>query len=129
MKYPVIIHKDKDSAYGLTMPDFPSCFSAGDSVDEVLGHVQEIVELYYDGESDLPVPSPSSLESVVEAEVARGGIVLQTEVDLSFLGGKTVAVNITMPEYARRQIDKAAAAKGMNRSAYLTEAGLLHAHQ
>lgn len=58
MKYPVIIHKDPGSAYGLTLPDFPSCFSAADSVDEALEQVREIVELYFDGEFDLPVPPP-----------------------------------------------------------------------
>ena len=28
--YPVIIHKDRKSAFGVTVPDLPGCFSAGD---------------------------------------------------------------------------------------------------
>ena len=28
MLYPVYVHKDQDSAYGLTFPDFEGCFSA-----------------------------------------------------------------------------------------------------
>jgi hypothetical protein len=28
MLYPVYVHKDPDSAYGVTFPDFPGCFSA-----------------------------------------------------------------------------------------------------
>lgn len=31
MRYLVVIHKDKDSDYGVTVPDLPGCFSAGDS--------------------------------------------------------------------------------------------------
>lgn len=31
MKYPIAIHKDKNSCYGVTIPDLPGCFSAGDT--------------------------------------------------------------------------------------------------
>ncbi|MCP4151812.1 MAG: hypothetical protein GY757_28975, partial [bacterium] len=27
MNYPVVIHKDKESDYGVTVPDLPGCFS------------------------------------------------------------------------------------------------------
>jgi hypothetical protein len=29
MNYPVVIHKDKDSDYGVTVPDLSGCFTAG----------------------------------------------------------------------------------------------------
>ncbi|MGA0846442.1 MAG: type II toxin-antitoxin system HicB family antitoxin [Luteolibacter sp.] len=32
MRYP-FIHKDRDSDYGVTVPDLPGCFSAGDTAD------------------------------------------------------------------------------------------------
>lgn len=32
--YPIIIHNDKDSDYGVTVPDLPGCFSAGTTPDE-----------------------------------------------------------------------------------------------
>ena len=32
MLYPVYVHKDPDSAYGVTFPDFPGCFSAADEL-------------------------------------------------------------------------------------------------
>lgn len=28
MQYPIFIHKDKDSDYGVIVPDLPGCFSA-----------------------------------------------------------------------------------------------------
>ena len=34
MKYPVVLHKDEDSDYGVTVPDVPGCFSAGETIDE-----------------------------------------------------------------------------------------------
>ena len=32
MKFPVVLHKDADSEYGVTVPDVPGCFSAGAAV-------------------------------------------------------------------------------------------------
>lgn len=61
MKYPVAIHKEKDSSFGVTVPDLPGCFSAGDSVEEALANTKEAIQdhvqiLIEDG---LPVPVPS----------------------------------------------------------------------
>ena len=36
MRYPVVIHKDPESDYGVTVPDLPGCFSAGETLDEAL---------------------------------------------------------------------------------------------
>ena len=36
MIYPIVLHKDKDSDYGATVPDLPGCFSAGATLDEAL---------------------------------------------------------------------------------------------
>ena len=41
MNYPVVIHKDKKSDYGLTVPDLPGCFSAGKTFDEALENSKE----------------------------------------------------------------------------------------
>ena len=29
MRYPIVIHKDEGSSYGVTVPDLPGCFSGG----------------------------------------------------------------------------------------------------
>ena len=64
MRYPVVIHKDPESDYGVTVPDLPGCFSAGETLDEALQEVVEAIEchlegLLLDGES---VPTPQSVE-------------------------------------------------------------------
>ncbi|MCF6270740.1 MAG: type II toxin-antitoxin system HicB family antitoxin [Melioribacteraceae bacterium] len=33
MKFPIIIHKDPESDYGVTVPDLPGCYSAGSTLD------------------------------------------------------------------------------------------------
>ena len=49
MNYPVVLHKDRDSDYGVTVPDLPGCFSAGKSVDEALAMAREAIELHLEG--------------------------------------------------------------------------------
>ena len=36
MRFPIVIHKDAGSAYGVTVPDLPGCFSAGDTLEEAI---------------------------------------------------------------------------------------------
>lgn len=43
MKYPVAIHKDQDSCFGVSVPDVPGCFSAGETIDEALSNTQEAI--------------------------------------------------------------------------------------
>ncbi len=72
MHYIAIIHKGEGTAYGVTLPDFPGCFSAADTLDDVPRNVQEAVELWAEGEEVAP-PVPSSFEEVARSEAARGG--------------------------------------------------------
>jgi len=34
--YIALIHKDQDSDFGVSFPDFPGCYSAGSTLDEAL---------------------------------------------------------------------------------------------
>lgn len=49
MKYPVVIHKEQSSDYGVTVPDVPGCFSAGETMTEALENVREALELHFEG--------------------------------------------------------------------------------
>lgn len=46
MNYCVVIHKDPDTDYGVTVPDLPGCFAAGETVHEALSHAVEAIEVY-----------------------------------------------------------------------------------
>jgi predicted RNase H-like HicB family nuclease len=64
MHYPIAIHKDPDSDYGVTVPDLPGCFSAGSTVDEAMLMAREAIELYLDTliEEGREIPLPSEVE-------------------------------------------------------------------
>lgn len=121
MKYIAIIHKDGDSAYGVTLPDFPGCFSGADTLEAVPAAVQEAVELWAEGEKIDP-PTPSTFDDVAKLEAAKDGMLMLVDVSFDFLDQKAVPVNITMPVYMRDRIDSAAKRSGLNRSQFLQRA-------
>ncbi len=64
MEYPIVIHKDTDSDYGVTVPDLPGCFTAGATMDEALAMANEAIELHLAGlrEEGLPAPPTGRIE-------------------------------------------------------------------
>jgi predicted RNase H-like HicB family nuclease len=126
MRYPVVIHKDDDSEYGVTIPDLPGCFSAGSTIDEALFEVVEAIEchiegLLLDGE---PVPLPKSIENhQADPDFAEGVWALVT-VDISKLSGKSKRVNITLPERVLALMDEYAARHGETRSGLIAQAAI-----
>ena len=116
--YPVVIHKDKKSAFGVTIPDLPGCFSAGATLDEALRNVQEAVEVHLRGE-DI-APEPSVLDRWKADPDYRDAYALAlAPVDLSFMNDATVRVNITARKSELAIVDRAAKRAHMDRSAYL----------
>lgn len=61
MTFLVAIHKNPDSAYGVSVPDLPGCASAGDTADEALRMAKEAIELHLEGMLDdgLDLPEPT----------------------------------------------------------------------
>ena len=116
--YPVVIYKDKKSAFGVTIPDLPGCFSAGATLDEALRNVQEAVEVHLHGEDIAPEPTElDGWKSKFDFRDAYA--VTLAPVDLSFMNDVTVRVNITVRKSELAIVDRAAKRAHMDRSAYL----------
>lgn len=75
LHYPVVLHKDRTSDFGVTVPDLPGCFSAGSSVDEALALAKEAIELHLEGLIDdgLPIPEPSGVDKHAADRDFAGG--------------------------------------------------------
>lgn len=87
MLYPVYLHPgDETHAHGITIPDFPGCFSAADSWEDLPRMIQEAAEVYFDGE-DLEVPAPTPLERLVKNPAFEGGVWMLAEIDISKISG------------------------------------------
>jgi predicted RNase H-like HicB family nuclease len=67
MNYIAVIHKDADSDFGVSFPDFPGCITAGRTIEEakamaleaLRGHIEEMQAA---GET---IPSASSFDQVM----------------------------------------------------------------
>lgn len=123
MMYPVILFHEDGSDYDIIIPDFPGCYSAADTQEEIQSMVQEAIETHMDGEEWEP-PIPSNVANVAASEAAEEGFVMMVDVDLSFLEKKTERVNITVPSYLLRRIDRMARGVGKNRSQFLVDCAL-----
>ena len=73
----IIIHKDPESDFGVTVPDLPGCFAAGDTMEELLKRNND----------------NSAIWGVVS-------------IDLNKLSDRTKRVNITIPEKLQQLIGR-----------------------
>ena len=62
-----IVHKDEGSAYGITFPDAPGCFSATDELDDIFAMAREALELWAEGELEdgRLLSEPRSLSAIM----------------------------------------------------------------
>lgn len=119
--YHGVVHKDDDSAYGVYFPDLPECFSAADTLDEIVSEASDAVSLYFD-DRDVSIVA-SSLEAIRNAaqeDLATGAFLIL----VPFIpnANKPTRVNISLDAGILTAIDIAASHRKLTRSAFLAEA-------
>jgi predicted RNase H-like HicB family nuclease len=124
MRFPVVLHTDDGIRYGVTVPDLPGCFSAGDTFDSALDSAVEAIELHLEGMSEdgeaLPVPRPVS-EHRTNPDF-DGGVWAAVWVDDSRFDGRAERINITVPKNLLARIDEYARTHGATRSGFMADA-------
>lgn len=117
-----LIHKDPDSDYGVSFPDFPGVITAGTDLDDARRMAQEALEFHVEGmiEDGDAIPEPSSLEAVMADPDNRDGVAVL--IPLKTTARKAVRLNITLPEDVLTAIDAYAEAHGLTRSGFLAQA-------
>jgi predicted RNase H-like HicB family nuclease len=124
MKFPIVIHKDTESDFSVTVPDLPGCFSAGSTIEEVMEMSREAIECHLEGIliDNEPIPTVSPIEQHQQNEDFKDGIWAIIEVDLSQLSIPSKSVNIEIPEILLNTVDNYAKKHGESRSGLLTQA-------
>lgn len=127
MEIAVVIHKDENSAYGVTVPDIPGCFSWGDTVEDAIKNTREAVEAHtltmleegmaFDIE-------PSKIEDLQANADYANGIWALVEIDFAQIDPKPERINVSIPRFALSRIDKFAESRHESRSGFLTRAAL-----
>ena len=122
MEYPIALHKDPDSSFGVTVPDLPGCFSYGDTVQEamamareaILGHIEVMLE------EGMDIPRPSTIEEhMATGEYDDAYAWALVSVDLSQVPGRSKRINISMQERVLDVFDAVARQEGETRSGLL----------
>ena len=126
MRYIAFIHKEEDSVFGVSFPDFLGCISAGDSLDEALSNAAEALQGHVqmmEADGDV-VPTPRSLDSIVKdrsLDDERENAIISV-VPLIRDRGSTTRINVSLDLGLLEAIDDAARARKQTRSAFLASA-------
>jgi predicted RNase H-like HicB family nuclease len=120
--YIALIHKEADSDYGVSFPDFPGAITAGNTLDEARQMAAEALAFHIEGmvADNEAVPEPSSLEAIMSDPENRDGVAIL--VGVGPLNAKAVRINITMQEDILREVDAYSEANGLTRSGFLAKA-------
>lgn len=126
MRYVSFIHKDHDSDYGISFPDFPGCVSVGDTIDDAIRCGCEALAFHVEGLLDdgEPIPVPRPIEAIkADPELAdwrRGADIVL--IPLLRDRGSSRRVNISLDRGLLEAIDDEAKRRQMTRSAFLASA-------
>jgi predicted RNase H-like HicB family nuclease len=122
LHYVALIHKDADSDYGVSFPDFPGLATAGRTLDEARAMAEEALIFHIEGliEDGEMIPEPSAIDIVMDDPAARDGVV--TLISMKPMAKRAVRVNVTLPEDILAEIDRYAERRGLTRSGFLARA-------
>ena len=123
MEYIAYLHKDRESDFGVSFPDFPGCVTAGKTLDEARRIAVEALGLHIQGmmEDGEAIPEASTLDALAKDPAMKGAVAFLVNVDVAEKAGR---FNIAARKSQMEEIDRRARKRGMTRSAYIVAAAL-----
>jgi predicted RNase H-like HicB family nuclease len=120
MDYIAYLHKDGDSDFGVSFPDFPGCVTAGKTLEEARRMAAEALSLHIAGmiEDGEEIPNPSTIDDIADDPAIKRAVAFLVPAHTE----RTVRINITARESQIEKIDRLARAAGLSRSAYVVQA-------
>ena len=122
MFYFAVVHKDEDSAFGISFPEIPGCFSAADREEDIIPNAIEALSLFFEDEEAILPRSIGEVRKLAAEDLAGGAYLVQ----IPYLQrtGRTGRYNVSLDTGVVRMIDSAAKNRKMTRSAFLEDAAL-----
>ncbi len=108
MDYIACLHKNRDSDFGVSFPDFPGCITAGKTLDEAHRMASEALALHIAGmveDGDI-IPTPSALDDLVDDPARKDAVAFLVHVEPHT--DRTVRINITAREKQLERINQLA---------------------
>jgi predicted RNase H-like HicB family nuclease len=120
MDYIAYLHKDRNSDFGVSFPDFPGCITAGKTLEEARRKAAEALSFHVAGMlvDNEKIPEPSTIDDVAEDPALKDAVAFLVTASLE----RTVRVNVTARESQLKRIDRLARSAGLTRSAYMVQA-------
>ena len=110
MRYPVILHTDDNTQFGVTVPDFPGCFSHGYSIENAIVKARQAILFHAEGlvSGKQTIPLPAEFVDLSDFHGDAGtALIAYADVDIESLLGPTRRINITIKEASRQSVGKA----------------------
>lgn len=118
--YLALVHKDPDSAYGISFPDLPGCFSAADDYADIVPNAAEALELWFEDMSEIEPRGIDDIRKDVASELRDGAFLIA--VPYIRRTTRQRRVNISVDTGTLDAIDQAAEALKLTRSAFIAMA-------
>ncbi|VVE55146.1 HicB family protein [Pandoraea communis] len=127
MEFPIAIHKDDGSVYGVTVPDIPGCYSYGETIDEAVRNAKEAITSHIETliEQGNEVSfACSAIEDLAVKEEFAGAIWALADVDITKLDSKPERINVSLPRFVLSKIDAYVDKRHETRSGFLARVAL-----
>ncbi|VVD93240.1 MULTISPECIES: type II toxin-antitoxin system HicB family antitoxin [Pandoraea] len=127
MEFPIAIHKDEGSTYGVTVPDVPGCFSWGDTIDEAIRNAKEAISGHIEtliAQGEEVSLTCSAIEDLAKQEAFADAIWAFADVDISKLDSKPERINVSFPRFVLHKIDAYVAKRHETRSGFLARVAM-----
>lgn len=123
MHYPIAIEPGTSStAWGVTVPDLPGCFSAGDTMEEAMINAESAIEAWIEATLDAGdgIPAPSEIDPLrtMHPEL-EGWLWALVKVNPAALDDVLERVNISLPRRVLHRLDARARSVGETRSGFI----------
>jgi predicted RNase H-like HicB family nuclease len=126
MRYTAFVHKDPDSAYGVSFPELPGCIAVGSTIEEAISNATDALAFHVRGmiaDGDIvPVARmPDSIMADPEfAEDRKDAIIASIPLVRDL--GSTTRINVSLDLGLLDAIDAAARERKQTRSAFIASA-------
>ena len=116
-----LVHVEPGSAWGVTFPDLPGCFSAADDEADIVAEAQTALALYA-SDRDAPLPISRSVAEIVaevKADLKAGAFLIAVPlVEVT----RKKRVNVMLDPETLAAADRCARIAGISRSEFLSDA-------
>jgi predicted RNase H-like HicB family nuclease len=116
-----LVHKDANSDYGVSFPDFPGAVTAARTIEEAVEMAAEALALHVEGmlAEGETIPAPSGFDKVGAEPEYGDGLPVLVPLRTDALA---MRVNVTLPAGVLRRIDEHVEEQGLTRSGFLAAA-------